>query len=50
MAAAMLYGVSPTDVLTFASVGALLLLVTLAAGSIAIRQGLRVNPVALLRE
>jgi ABC-type antimicrobial peptide transport system permease subunit len=50
VARAMLYGISPTDVLTFASVGALLLLVTLAAGAITIRQGLRVNPVALLRE
>jgi predicted permease len=49
-ARAMLYGVSPTDVLTFATVSALLLLVTLAAGWITVRQGLRVDPVALLRE
>lgn len=49
-ARAMLYGVSPTDLLTFASVSALLLLVTLAAGWITLRQGLKVDPAALLRE
>jgi predicted permease len=49
-ARAMLYGVSPTDVLTFASVSALLLLVTLAAGWMTVRQGFKVDPVALLRE
>jgi predicted permease len=49
-ARAMLYGVSPTDVLTFASVSVLLVLVTLVAGWITVRQGLKVDPVALLCE
>jgi putative ABC transport system permease protein len=49
-AEAMLYGVSPTDVFTFASVTTLLLLVTLAAGWMTVQQGVRVDPVALLRE
>lgn len=48
-ARAMLYGVTPTDVLTSVSVGGLLLAVTLAAGWIPVRRGLRVDPVALLR-
>jgi hypothetical protein len=49
-ARAILYGVSPTDALTFVSVSALLLLVTLTAGWITVQRGLKVDPVSLLRE
>jgi hypothetical protein len=50
LARAMLYGISPTDVFTFATVTTLLLLVMLAAGWMTVRQGVSVDPVALLRE
>jgi predicted permease len=46
---AVLYGLSPTDPLTFGGIAALLLLVTVAAGYGAIHQGLKRDPVALLR-
>jgi predicted permease len=46
---AFLYGLSPTDPMTFGGVAALLVLVTMAAGYGAIRQGLKGDPVALLR-
>jgi ABC-type antimicrobial peptide transport system permease subunit len=46
---ALLYGLSPTDPLTFAGIAALLLLVTLTAGYAAARKGLNVDPVVVLR-
>ena len=46
---ALLYGVSPTDPLTFGAITALLLLVALAAGYAAARKGLTVDPVVALR-
>jgi predicted permease len=46
---ALLYGVSPTDPLTFGAIPALLLFVSLAAGYAAARRGLTVDPVVALR-
>jgi putative ABC transport system permease protein len=46
---ALLYGLSPTDPLTFAGIAALLVLVTVAAGYVAVRKGLTVDPVVALR-
>jgi putative ABC transport system permease protein len=46
---AMLYGLSPTDPLTFGAVAALLFLVALAAGYGAARKGLEVDPMIVLR-
>lgn len=48
--AALLYGLSPTDPVTFGAVAGLLGLVTLAAGYIAARRGLVGDPMAVLRE
>ena len=45
----LLYGLSPTDPMTFGSIAALLLLVTVAAAYGAVRQGLKDDPVGLLR-
>jgi predicted permease len=46
---ALLYGLGPTDPLTFAGIAALLLFVTLAAGYAAARKGLDVDPIVVLR-
>jgi len=46
---ALLYGLSPTDPLTFGGIAALLLLVTLGAGYIAARKGLDADPNTILR-
>jgi putative ABC transport system permease protein len=45
----MLFGVQPTDPLTFAGVSAILLLTALAAIAIPARKALRVEPVVALR-
>jgi predicted permease len=45
-----LYGLSPTDPVTFGAVAGLLGLVTLAAGYVGARRGLTNDPVAVLRE
>ncbi|MFN2564536.1 MAG: FtsX-like permease family protein, partial [Gemmatimonadaceae bacterium] len=47
--AAFLYGLRPIDPVTFGGIGALLALVTLAAGYTAARRGLEVDPVVVLR-
>jgi predicted permease len=46
---AVLYGLSPTDPVTFGGIAALLLFVTLTAGYGALQQGLKDDPVRLLR-
>jgi hypothetical protein len=45
----MLYGLSPTDPLTFGAVAALLFLMALAAGYGAARKGLEADPMIVLR-
>jgi predicted permease len=45
----LLYGLSPTDPLTFGGIAALLVFVTLGAGYAAARKGLDVDPMAALR-
>jgi predicted permease len=45
----LLYGVSPTDPLTFGGIAGLLVLVTTIAGYAAARRGLRIDPMRVLR-
>jgi len=45
----LLYGVSPTDLRTFAAVGGLLVAVTLAAAFVPARRASRVDPIITLR-
>jgi putative ABC transport system permease protein len=47
--AGLLYGVAPTDIVTFAAVAFLLIIVALAACLVPARRALRVNPVVALR-
>jgi len=47
--ASQLYGVRPTDPVTFISVAALLLIVALAASYLPARRAMRVEPMAALR-
>ena len=49
LASSLLYGLSPSDPLTFGGIAALLMLVTLLAGYAAARKGLNIDPQVVLR-
>jgi hypothetical protein len=49
LASSLLYGLSPTDPLTFGGIAAVLMSVTLVAGPAAARKGLNVDPQVVLR-
>jgi ABC-type lipoprotein release transport system permease subunit len=48
--AGMLFGVQPSDPLTFAAVGLLLIVVALLASIVPARRAVRVDPIVALRE
>ena len=48
--ASLLYGVSPTDPMTFAAVGVLMLIISLTACYVPARRALRVDPLIALRQ
>lgn len=49
LAAALLFGVSPADPLTFAGVAALLMLIAIVAGALPARRAMKVDPAIALR-
>jgi ABC-type lipoprotein release transport system permease subunit len=49
LAAALLFGVSPADPLTFASVALLIMLISLVAAAIPARRAMKVDPATALR-